>query len=82
MAGTALCFLTLPEAVGRELELGSADEALVGAYHCDRQHYLGQLWQESGYRAPHPLFWHPLSAAQGEARMSTRSSCSHLWDQG
>ena len=55
MAGMALCFLTLPEAVGGELELGSADEALVGAYHCDRQHYLGQLWKESGYRAPHHL---------------------------
>lgn len=41
MPGRALCFLTLPEAVGGELEPGSAVEALVGAHPCDLQHYPG-----------------------------------------
>ena len=40
MPGRALCFLTLPEAVGGESEPGSADEAIVGAHPCDLQHYL------------------------------------------
>lgn len=43
LPGRALCFLTLSEAVGGALEVGSTDEALVGAHPCDLQHYLGQL---------------------------------------
>lgn len=42
MPGRALCFLTLPEAMGGESELGSAHEAFVGARACDLQHYVGQ----------------------------------------
>lgn len=43
MLGRVLCLLTLPEAVGGELGLGSADEAPVGAHPCDLQQYLGQF---------------------------------------
>lgn len=48
MPGRALCFLTLPEALGGELELGSTDDALVGAHLCDLQHSLGQLGRGLG----------------------------------
>lgn len=35
MPGRAPCLLTLPEAVGGELGLGSAGEAFVGPHLCD-----------------------------------------------
>lgn len=48
MPGRALGLLTLPEAVGGELEFSSVNEALVGTHLCDLEHYLGQLWQGHG----------------------------------
>lgn len=82
MPGRAPCLLTLPEAVGGALGLGSAVEAFVGPHLCDLQYYLGQVQQECWYWVPYPLCWHPLSPAQGDTRVSTCSSCSHLRDQG
>lgn len=64
MLGRVLGFLTLPEAVGEELELGSADEALVGAHPCDLQHYLGQLQQGIDWCSPSLLGTHFLQPGE------------------
>lgn len=71
MPGRALCFLTLPEAVGGELEPGSADEALVGAHPCDLRHSWiapAVMWVP----VPSPPLLAPSFSSPG------RHACEHM----